>query len=164
MYRTIEDFINDWNYESEATLKVFGNVTDEAMEQRVTPEGRSLGFLMWHITLTPIEMLGGQAKIPVDGPALGTPAPQTAAEITATYARVAEATIDGVKGALTDEKLTEMIPMYGGEMWSYGATLQALVHHQAHHRGQITVLMRQAGLPVPGVYGPSREEWIAYGM
>jgi uncharacterized damage-inducible protein DinB len=28
----------------------------------------------------------------------------------------------------------------------------------------MTVLMRQAGLAVPGVYGPAREEWAAYGM
>jgi hypothetical protein len=26
------------------------------------------------------------------------------------------------------------------------------------------VLMRQAGLSVPGVYGPAREEWAAMGM
>ena len=45
-----------------------------------------------------------------------------------------------------------------------GLTLQVLVVHQAHHRGQMTVLMRQAGLEVPGVYGPSRQEWAAYGM
>jgi hypothetical protein len=25
-------------------------------------------------------------------------------------------------------------------------------------------LMRQAGLKVPGVYGPSREEWSQFGM
>ena len=36
--------------------------------------------------------------------------------------------------------------------------------HQTHHRGQMTVLMRQAGLTVPGVYGPAREEWAAMGM
>jgi hypothetical protein len=28
----------------------------------------------------------------------------------------------------------------------------------------MTVLMRQAGLVVPGVYGPAREEWAVYGM
>jgi len=36
--------------------------------------------------------------------------------------------------------------------------------HQTHHRAQMTVLMRQAGLKVPGVYGPSREEWSQMGM
>jgi uncharacterized damage-inducible protein DinB len=53
--------------------------------------------------------------------------------------------------------------MYG-QTWARGETLQVLVVHQAHHRGQMTVLMRQAGLAVPGVYGPAREEWVGYGM
>ena len=53
--------------------------------------------------------------------------------------------------------------MYG-EKWNRGTTLQILIKHQAHHRGQLTVLMRMAGLKVHGVYGPSKEEWIAYGM
>ena len=32
-----------------------------------------------------------------------------------------------------------------------------LINHQNHHRGQMTVLMRQAGLTVPGVYGPAKK-------
>ena len=28
----------------------------------------------------------------------------------------------------------------------------------------MTVLMRQAGVPVPGMYGPSKEEWAAMGL
>jgi uncharacterized damage-inducible protein DinB len=28
----------------------------------------------------------------------------------------------------------------------------------------MTVLMRQAGLKVPGIYGPSYEEWLQFGM
>ena len=35
--------------------------------------------------------------------------------------------------------------------------------HQIDHRGQMTVLMRQAGLNVPGVYGPSLEGWTSVG-
>ncbi|MBT8395540.1 MAG: hypothetical protein HKO65_15595, partial [Gemmatimonadetes bacterium] len=53
--------------------------------------------------------------------------------------------------------------MYG-ERWTRGKTLTALLNHQTHHRGQMTVLMRQAGLKVPGVYGPAKEEWESYGM
>ena len=49
-------------------------------------------------------------------------------------------------------------------MWSRGKTLGALVTHQIHHRAQLTVVMRLAGLKVPGVYGPAKEEWAAYGM
>jgi uncharacterized damage-inducible protein DinB len=53
--------------------------------------------------------------------------------------------------------------MYG-MTWTKGTVLVSLITHQAHHRGQMTVLMRQAGLKVPGVYGPAREEWAAMGM
>jgi uncharacterized damage-inducible protein DinB len=53
--------------------------------------------------------------------------------------------------------------MYG-EMWKRGFTLYNLITHQIHHRGQMTVLMRQSGLKVPGFYGPSFEEWAQYGM
>ena len=37
------------------------------------------------------------------------------------------------------------------------ATLMVMLHHEIHHRGQMTVLMRQAGLKLPGVYGPSAD-------
>jgi uncharacterized damage-inducible protein DinB len=39
-----------------------------------------------------------------------------------------------------------------------------MIKHIVHHRGQMTVLMRQAGVQVPGIYGPAREEWSQMGM
>ena len=62
-----------------------------------------------------------------------------------------------------DENLPEELPMYG-QTWKKGAVLDSLIKHQTHHRGQIKVLMRQAGLAVPGIYGPSKEEWKNMGM
>jgi uncharacterized damage-inducible protein DinB len=62
----------------------------------------------------------------------------------------------------TDETLLVTDNMYG-ETWKRGFSLFLLVTHEAHHRGQMTVLMRQAGLTVPGVYGPAKEEWAAIG-
>ncbi len=50
-----------------------------------------------------------------------------------------------------------------GERWKNGFTLEVLLRHEIHHRGRMTVLMRQAGLKVPGVYGPAMEEWEAFG-
>jgi hypothetical protein len=47
---------------------------------------------------------------------------------------------------------------------SRGQTLLYMIFHQAHHRGQITVLMRQAGLKVVGIYSPAQEEWAEQGM
>ena len=63
----------------------------------------------------------------------------------------------------TDENLTDGILMYG-ETWTKGFALTCFLMHGAHHRGQMTVLMRQAGLKVHGVYGPAKEEWAEQGM
>jgi uncharacterized damage-inducible protein DinB len=40
-----------------------------------------------------------------------------------------------------------------------GAALRALMlNHWYHHRGQLSVYLRQVGVPVPSIYGPSADE------
>jgi uncharacterized damage-inducible protein DinB len=162
MYRTVADFLQDWSQERESTLKMMERLTDASLGQRIDHEGRTLGFLAWHITMTLDEMLSRVGLI-VGGPAHDSPPPDQAAEIVATYERLSKAVLDQMSGTWNDEDLLEEVNMYG-EPWKKGVVLSSLVRHEAHHRGQMTVLMRQAGLTVPGVYGPSREEWAAYGM
>jgi uncharacterized damage-inducible protein DinB len=53
--------------------------------------------------------------------------------------------------------------MYG-QQWKKGVALYYLVAHQTHHRAQMTTLMRLLGLRVPGIYGPSQEEWKEMNM
>jgi uncharacterized damage-inducible protein DinB len=162
MYRKIQDFQGAWAYETEATLKVFNSLTDEALGQEVYPGGRTLGRLAWHIVQTLPEM-GGRTGLQVAGPRETDPIPTSAKEIAASFKVAAESLARGIQEAWTDADLEVEDDMYG-EMWKRGQTLGALVGHQTHHRGQMTVLMRQAGLKVPGVYGPSREEWAEHGM
>jgi uncharacterized damage-inducible protein DinB len=162
MYRTIQDFLDDWKYETEATLKIMHSLTDSSLGQKVTTEGRSLGFLAWHIVLTLGEM-GGKTGVSVKCPPEETPQPSKAAEIAATYETAATSVADEVRVKWTDRSLLDEIEMYG-EKWKRGHALSSLSAHQIHHRAQMTVLMRQAGLKVPGIYGPSREEWAQFGM
>ena len=162
MYRKIEDFASDWAEESEATLKVLRSLTDASLAQRVSPAGRSAGRLAWHIATTVAEMMGEAGLKGVDGPAEG-PVPERVSDLVDTYERAAASLSDAVRSQWSDDELGDRIPVYG-DMWSKGQTLSILIRHQAHHRGQLTVLMRQAGLVVPGCYGPAREEWAAYGM
>lgn len=162
MYRTIQDFLDDWKYESNATLDLFKNLTDASLKQKITPDGRSLGFLAWHIALTLGEM-GGKAGLKVLAPPEDSPVPHNASEIITVYEKAGESVLTEVKSQWNDRMLLEEIEMYG-EKWTRGATLASLVNHQIHHRAQMTVLMRQAGLKVPGIYGPSREEWSKLGM
>jgi len=157
MYRKIDDFMKDWAHEKEATLKIFGNLTDESLAQRVTPEGRSLQDLAWHITGTLAEMMG-HAGISIDAPDDTQPAPAAISEIIEIYRRAAEAFTAGLPQQWSDADLPQEVMMYG-QTWRKGDVLSALLFHQTHHRAQMTVLMRQSGLKVPGAYGPSKEEW-----
>ena len=161
MLRKIEDFQKDWVYEAEMTGKVLRALTDESLGQKVYDEGRDLGFLGWHLAQTLGEMLG-LVKLSIDGPKHNAPRPDSAAEIAEAYEKAAKSVTDEINANWTDETLLETDEMYG-ETWARGLTLFYLIAHQAHHRGQMTVLMRQAGLAVPGVYGPSKEEWAAFG-
>ena len=88
--------------------------------------------------------------------------PSSARAIAEGYEQLAASLLAELETSWTDEDLEKKDEVYGGT-WKRGLTLFALVVHQAHHRGQMTVLMRQAGLKVPGVYGPAREEWSAMG-
>ena len=164
MFRTIDDFASAWARESKGTLKILRSLSDVSLAQPIVPGGRTLGFLAWHITCTLAEM-GGHAGLAVGGPTEKThpDVPAKAADIAATYEAAANSLIAAVRAQWTDAQTSDLIPMYG-EQWPKGGMLSALVYHQTHHRGQMTVLMRQAGVPVPGMYGPSKEEWVAMGM
>ena len=161
MLRKIEDFQKDWEYEAESTGKILSALTDESLSQKVTPDGRSLGFLGWHLTQTLGEMLG-LVGLTIDAPGFDKECPTSASEIADAYTKAAMSVSDEVAKNWTDETLLQTDNMYG-DTWARGLTLFYLIAHQAHHRGQMTVLMRQAGVPVPGVYGPAKEEWAAMG-
>ena len=89
-------------------------------------------------------------------------AASTADEIKKAYATASKEMLDAIKSSWDDAGLQIEDEMYG-EKWKRGVTLAILIHHEVHHRGQMTVLMRQAGLLVPGFYGPAKEEWSNYG-
>jgi uncharacterized damage-inducible protein DinB len=161
MYRTIEDFVLDWKYESGATMKILRALTDDSLKQKITPEGRSLGFLAWHLVLT-LSETGSKMGLQVTAPAEDSEPPTVAAEIASAYDISSKSVMEAVHRSWTDASLNDDIQMYG-EMWKRGGALSSLILHQAHHRAQMTVLMRQAGLKVPGVYGPSKEEWAKMG-
>jgi uncharacterized damage-inducible protein DinB len=162
MYRKIGDFQVDWAYETEITTKLFNCLTDESLSQEVVKGGRTLGFLAWHIVLTLGEMLV-KVGLNIDCPTEDANVPTSAKEIAETFEKAAKSISQEVAKNWTDETLEVKDEMYG-MIWSRGTTLTTLINHQAHHRGQITVLMRQANLPMVGVYGPAKEEWEAMGV
>lgn len=154
LYRTVNDFITDWSVAAEGTLRVLESLSDEKLDQAIVEGHSTLGWLGWHLATSPAFFAGlvglnvkreekkGQIKV---------------IDIVEAYKEIVEAVKNEAKSNLTDEKLVEKIESFAGET-TRGALLRGLIDHQIHHRGQMTVLLRQAGLPVPGVMGPTREE------
>jgi uncharacterized damage-inducible protein DinB len=161
MFRTVEDFLNGWAYEVDGTQKILNALTDESLAQHVNDEHRSLARMAWHITTVVAQMMR-QTGLAVDGPAADAPIPTSAKAIAEAYAATAASLTGAVKANWTDASMLEVHKVFGRD-FPNGVTANFLILHEVHHRGQMTVLMRQAGLRVPGVAGPAKEDWAAFG-
>jgi uncharacterized damage-inducible protein DinB len=162
MFCTIEDFKKSWEYEVEATGKIFSALTDKSLEQKIADGYWTLGELAWHIVTAVPEMLN-RIGLTLEQPGNYKTFSGKTSEIVSTYKKLTGEAIAQIEKKWNDGNLQEEDDMYG-RRWKKGETLHIVIVHQIHHRGQMTVLMRQAGLQVPGVYGPSKDEWSKLGM
>ncbi|MFJ5770468.1 DinB family protein [Psychrobacillus sp. NPDC093180] len=154
MYRKVEDFIEDWTASAAGTLKVFQAITNDKLDQAIVEGHSTLGWLAWHL-VGAAGAFGHFAGLQVPGPGQNEPVPTDISEIVQAYERAAEA-FKTEAAKLTDEMLSEEVNGFVGPT-ARGKLLRGLIDHQTHHRGQMTVLLRQAGLTVPGVMGPTKE-------
>jgi len=162
VFRTIADFESAFQSSAESTLKVMRALTDASLSQPIAAKSRTLGQVAWHVA-TSLKEMAERTGLSVDGPAYDAPVPEHASAIAEAYDRLAKSLLAAIKEAWSDKDLEVEDPMYG-QPWKRCYTLFILVVHEVHHRGQMTVLLRQAGLVVPGVCGPAREEWATFGM
>ncbi|MGD6818578.1 DinB family protein [Metabacillus sp. 84] len=157
MFTAKQEFIDEWNREAQATERILNTLTDESLAQEISPGYNHLGGLGWHITVA-IHSLLSQTGLQFQHPAHIETVPESAEEIASAYSSTSKSMVKAVQEQWSDETLNETREFFGNER-PVQSILRDLIQHQAHHRGQMTVLMRQAGLKVPGVYGPSKEEW-----
>ena len=162
MYVTISDFIKEWNREAMLTQNVLNGLIDESLKQQVYPEGRTLGRIAWHLTTNIPDYLS-HFGFKIDGIENAESAPTSAKEIAETFQEVSSHTAQIIEQQLTDESLEQIQEAFGRQE-SNSQILMGLIKHIVQHRGQITVLMRQAGLKPFGVYGPPKEDWIHLGV
>lgn len=161
MKQTIQEAVEDLKNESQATQKVLDCMTDSSLNQKVYDEGRTMGTIAWHI-VTSIKEMGDRVGLNINGEGDMAKVPGSASFIAQAYKNNTESLINSLQKC-KDEDMGKQYDMYG-EMWTLGQALNVIVRHEIHHRGQISVLMRQAGLKFPGIYGPTKEEWSDYNM
>lgn len=159
MFYKIADFLPEWDEEYKLTLKALNALTDESLKQPIADDRRTLGQIAWHLPKSLRYM--GSLGLTLPGQT-GDSVPVSAAAIAEEYASVGLKLREAVAAQWSDEDLLASQEIMG-KPYTNGASLRFTLMHQAHHRGQMTVLMKQAGLKVPGLYGPSYDDWLASG-
>jgi uncharacterized damage-inducible protein DinB len=102
---------------------------------------------------------------------VNTPVPRPEADSTAQVLETFEASMGRTRQileAMDDAELAAPWRMMQGdrELWSIprGAFLRSvMLNHWYHHRGQLTVYLRQTGALLPAVYGDSADERVMPG-
>jgi len=161
MYVTVTDLITEWKNEAVLTQKVLDECTDKALSQQVYPGGRTLGRIAWHFVANIPDYLT-EFGVSVEKVSNPNEVP-SAKEIAQTFTELSSQVVNALQEQWTDNSLKQVQNAFG-RMESNATIFMGLIKHIAHHRGQVTVLMRQAGLPIPAVYGPAKEGWAKLGV
>ena len=159
----IDGLLQELEAEAQTTRRVLERVPDNQLAWRPHEKARTLGELALHVAIVP----GGVAELvaspsPAQAPQFIDPSPKSASElIPALDQSIAKA--KEVLGGMDDATLMATWRMMNGERELFAVPRMALLrsvmlNHWYHHRGQLTVYLRQLGVPVPSIYGPSADE------
>lgn len=155
MYRTVEDFTQEWSRNAQGTLNAIRAISDDKLDFSIVKGHSTLGWLAWHLTTAPGFFGNMLAGLGLDIQLNPNDQPTTVVEIAAAYEQV-KTEVERKVAELSDEDMLAEVKGIHGPA-KRGEILRAMVDHQTHHRGQMTVLLRQAGLTVPPVMGPTKE-------
>src|SRR3954471_9908106 len=161
--RIIESLLQELEQEAQTTRRVLERVPDAELGWKPHAKSMSLGQLALHIATVPGNVAELAARPGLDAPPqFVQPAAQTAAELLpALEQSVARAT--AVLGAMDDRQAMEVWTLTSGSQVVMAMPRAAflrtvMLNHWYHHRGQLSVYLRQLNVPLPSIYGPSADE------
>ena len=159
----IDGMLQELQQEAETTRRVLERVPGSQLAWQPHEKARTLGQLALHVAIVP----GGVAELiaspsPAQAPTFTDPSPESASELLpALDQSIAKA--KQVLGGMDDATLMAKWRMMQGERELFAVPRVALLrsimlNHWYHHRGQLTVYLRELDVPVPSIYGPSADE------
>ena len=158
----IQMLLAELDHEARATRRILERVPADRLNYRPHEKSMSLGQLALHVAIVPGGIAQLSRRSPAQVPDFKQPSPQTAAELLPALEQ-SLAKAHEILGGLDDAALSETWRLVDGDRevvaQPVGIMLRALMlNHWYHHRGQLCVYLRQVGVPVPSVYGPSADE------
>ncbi len=159
----IGGLLEELQQEAGTTRRVLERVPNDRLTWRPHHKARTLGELALHVAMVPgavAELVASRS--PAEAPQFKDPVPASASElIPALEGSIARAR--KALAALDDAAATETWRMVSGgrEMLAVPriAMLRSvMLNHWYHHRGQLSVYLRELDVAVPSIYGPSADE------
>jgi len=156
--------IQELDLEAVTTKRLLERIPEAQLDWKPAARSRTLGELGLHIAETP----GAVASLAVSNPAQAPSfegmdrSPKTSDEIVTALER-SLATAKATVGAWDDRALMETWHLKTGDRELMAipriAFLRSIMlNHWYHHRGQLSVYLRQLGVPLPSIYGPTADE------
>ena len=161
---TIQSFLPEFDHEMATTRRILERVPGDRLAWKPHAKSRSLGELATHVA----ELTRWGIRFQKDSFQIGSEAapPLKSAEdfVTRFDGNVKESREK--LSAMSDDRLegefTVLKP--NGEVFfkvPRRAVLRSvLLNHLIHHRGQLTVYLRENDVPLPSIYGPTADEGI----
>jgi uncharacterized damage-inducible protein DinB len=158
----IDSLLQELEVEAKTTRRVLERVPDHQLGWRPHPKSRTLGELALHVAGTPGAVAKLATQSEVQPPDFKDPVPNSAAELIPALDE-SVATAKQLLGKMDDATLnaTWRMKRNGQEIMAIprAALLRTvMLNHWYHHRGQLSVYLRELGVPIPSIYGPSADE------
>ena len=158
----VKALLQELEQEAQTTRRVLERVPGDRLTWKPHDKSMSLGQLALHVAMVPGAVAEIARQSTVQVPDFKHPTATSAAElIPALDQSIAKA--KAIVGAMDDAALANTFRIMDGgkEVMAIpvGALLRSIMlNHWYHHRGQLSVYLRQVGVPVPSIYGPSADE------
>jgi uncharacterized damage-inducible protein DinB len=161
-----ENLLPEFDHETATTRLLLERVPVSRTDWKPHDKSMSLGQLAMHIATipqwTPVTLKETEFDIDAQGGrSSSTPAFESLEHMLKMYdAAVAEAR--GLLAATTDGELMApwALKRAGHTIFSMpraGVFRTFIMNHAVHHRGQLTVYLRQCDIPLPNIYGPTAD-------
>ena len=159
---TVEALLEEFEHEAQTTRRVIERVPGDRLTWKPHDKSMSLGQLALHVAIVPGAVAEISQKSPVPPPDFKHPTTTSAAELIPAFEQ-SVAKVREILGGMDDAALGNVWRMVDGEKelmaMPVGVFLRSIMlNHWYHHRGQLSVYLRQVGVPVPSIYGPSADE------
>ena len=161
---TREDILQELDQEAAVTRRVLERVPEDKLDWRPHEKSFSLGQLAMHVATIPgaLTQVSTEPEFNVKGRNVPRPSASSRAELLGALDQSLEQARQ-LLGSMDGDSLAAPWKMVDGEQLLLTIPRAAflrriMLNHWYHHRGQLTVYLRQTGALVPGVYGPSADE------